>query len=74
MKNGIIPEIVDAIRHLSPYLQKQFFACVEKFEKGQKFPRSSKSLLDFAGSIPEEELKIMSEAIGKDCARIDRNE
>jgi hypothetical protein len=31
-------------------------------------------MLDFGGSIPEEELKIMSEAIEKDCGRIDLNE
>ncbi|MEL6438097.1 MAG: hypothetical protein AAFQ80_02405 [Cyanobacteria bacterium J06621_8] len=35
---------------------------------------AGKSLLKFAGSIPEEELELMSDAINQECRKIDLDE
>lgn len=74
MNNEIIPEIVDTIKYLAPNLQRQVLAYVQNLKRAHKPGGGGKSLLDFAGSIPEKDLKIMSEAIEKDLGRIDPNE
>jgi hypothetical protein len=73
MENKIIPEVIDTIIRLPRNLQEEVLAYVRKLKKAHDSAGSGKSLLDFAGSILEEDLKIMSKVIEEDCGRIDLN-
>lgn len=74
MENEIIPEVVNTINCLPQNLQEQVLDYVRKLKKAHDSAGSGASLLDFAGSIPEEDLKIMRKVIEEDCGRIDLNE
>lgn len=74
MENKIIPEVVDAINCLPQNLQKQVLDYARKLKKVHDSKFLGSSLLEFAGSIPAEDLKIMSEVIEEGCGRIDLNE
>ncbi len=74
MDNNIIPEVIDTISYLPSNLQKQVLNYVRELKKTHETGIAGKSLLNFAGSIAEEDLKIMSEVIEKDCGRVDLNE
>ena len=74
MKNKILSTIVHVTQYLSPILQKQVLVYVQNLKEGHTPGSGGIGLLDFAGSIPAEELKIMGEATEKDSARIDLDE
>lgn len=74
MDNEIIPEVVDSISYLPHELQKRVLNYVRELKKNHDAGKAGKHLIDFAGSISAEDLKIMSEAIEKDCGRVDLNE
>lgn len=70
MDKLLIPEVIDNINYLPFNLQKQVLNYVKKLKKNHEAKVSGKNLLHFAGSISVEDLKILSEAIEKDCGRV----
>ncbi|QTA81670.1 Uncharacterized protein dnl_40130 [Desulfonema limicola] len=74
MNNLLIPEVVDNINYLPYNLQKQVLNYVKQLKKTYENRMLGKSLLNFAGSISKEDLKIMTEVIEKDCGQVDLNE
>lgn len=74
MENNIIPEMIEHISYLPYSLQKQVLNYVKELKISSEYKVSGKQLLQFAGSIPPGDLKIMSDAIEKDCGRVDINE
>ncbi len=71
------------------FIEKQIIAQIQQLEESQQLQVlnfatslptknntcvSGKSLLKFAGSISEEDLVIMSDAIDKECGKIDLDE
>lgn len=74
MENSIVPEVINNIRYLPHSLQKQVLNYVIKLKETHEAGFSGERLLRFAGSISAEDLKIMSDAIEKDCGRVDLNE
>ena len=74
MDNLLIPEVIDNINYLPYNLQKQVLNYVKQLKRTHEKKTSGKYLLNFAGSISQEDLKIMSEVIEKDCGQVDLNE
>jgi len=74
MDNNLIPEVIEHISGLPRNLQEQVLDYIKKIKTNHETGISGKKLLRFAGSISDEDLKIMSEAIEKDCGRVDLNE
>jgi hypothetical protein len=74
MDNNIIPEVIENMNCLHRNLQEEVLDYIKKLKINHETGISGKKLVRFAGSIPDEDLKIMSEAIEKDCGRVDLNE
>jgi hypothetical protein len=74
MDNNIIPEVIETMSCLPRKLQEQALDYIRELKTNHETGISGKKLLRFAGSIPNEDLKMMSEAIEKDCGRVDLNE
>ena len=74
MDNNLIPEVIEHIRGLPRNLQEQVLDYIKKLKMNHETGISGKKSVRFAGSISDEDLKIMSEAIEKDCGRVDLNE
>lgn len=74
MDNNIIPEVIDHIKYLPRNVQKQVLDYVRELKKIHETGTQGERLLRFAGSISAEDLKIISDAIEKECERVDPNE
>ncbi len=73
MNTGIITEAAQQMATLPYDMQEQ----VLNFIKELKLSGSGvtgKSLLKYAGLIPQDDLRIISDAVKTDCGRIDINE
>ncbi len=74
MQNEIISEVAERMESLPYNLQERALQFIRKLNLSEKSGVHGRSLLKYAGSIPLDDLKIMSEAIENDCRKIDINE
>ena len=74
MNITIIDEVVEQLQVMPQDLQWQVLEFVRTLIKVKVSGTPGKNLLNFAGSIPPDDLQLMREAIGQDCERIDVNE
>ncbi len=71
MHTEIISEVAERMESLPYNLQERALQFIRKLNLSEKNGVHGKSLLKYAGSIPLDDLKIMSEAIENDCRKID---
>lgn len=75
MNNSVIEgKIIRKLQELEEAQQLQVLDFTESLVQKQKLGVPGKSLLSFAGSIPEEELELISQSIEKECSKIDIDE
>ncbi len=74
METPIVNEIVKKLGKLPNKLQQQVLTYVESLQIPAPGVVSGQQLLQFAGTIPKEDLTIMQEAIEKGCEHVDINE
>jgi len=74
MDTPIVNEIVKKLGKLPNNLQRQVLTYVEALQIPATRVVSGQQLLQFAGTIPKEDLTIMQEAIEKGCEHVDINE
>jgi hypothetical protein len=74
MDTPVISENVKKVQALPDNLQRQVLIFVDALQVSSTRGTPGKSLLKFAGKIPLDELKAMSEAIESGCEQVDSNE
>jgi len=74
MSNPIITEVVEQMEYLPDNLQQQVLEFVYKLKTSISPGVSGKKLLRFAGAIPLADLEQISQAIQRDCERVDLDE
>ncbi len=74
MNNVVITEVVHQMEHLPVDLQQQVLDFIKTLTVSVQRGVPGKKLLRFAGIIPPDDLKLMSQAIEQDCEQVDLNE
>ncbi|KOR36208.1 MULTISPECIES: hypothetical protein [Planktothricoides] len=74
MNTSIIDLVVEQLKVMPQQKQWQVLEFIETLLKTEVRGTPGKQLLRFAGSIPSDELQLMSEAIAQDCEEVDINE
>ncbi len=74
METPIVEEVIEQIKALPQELQRRVLEFTRAL--AQSTPRGipGQELLRFAGVIPRDDVRLMSEAIEQGCARVDTNE
>lgn len=75
MNSSIIDEVFERLKVIAPSLQQrvlEFTRTLTDLTTVKGVPGSQ--LLQFAGTIPSDELNLMSEAINSGCEQVDTNE
>jgi hypothetical protein len=67
MSNAMIAEVVQQMENLPINLQQQVLDFIEKLTISSQRGVPGKRLLQFAGFIPPDDLKLMRQAIEQDC-------
>lgn len=74
MSNTVITEVVKYLQTMPDNLQEKVLQFTQQLKDSSQTGVSGKSLLQFANSIPPEDLQLMQEAISAECEKIDINE
>jgi hypothetical protein len=74
MNVSISEQIFEQLKILPQDLQHQVLEFARNLTNSKIKGVPGKELLKFAGSIPKEDLQVMSEAIKQDCDKVDVNE
>jgi len=74
MNTSIIDEVIEQLRAMPPHLQWQVLEFTRTLGKSQIQGTPGQQLLRFAGSIPPDDLQLMSEAIEQGCEQVDSDE
>ena len=74
MKNRITTQVVQQLETLPENLQRQVLEFVQALQLLQQRGVSGKQLLQFAGTIPPDDLELMREATEAECERVDLDE
>ncbi|HEY9872822.1 MAG TPA: hypothetical protein V6D12_05275 [Candidatus Obscuribacterales bacterium] len=74
MNTSIIDEVIEQLRAMPQHLQWQVLEFTRTLGKSQIQGTPGQQLLRFAGSIPPDDLQLMSEAIEQGCEQVDSDE
>ncbi|MBD2666534.1 hypothetical protein B6N60_00152 [Richelia sinica FACHB-800] len=74
MNVSISEQIIEQLKIMLQDLQYQVLEFARNLTKSKIKGVPGKELLHFAGSIPKEDLQLMSEAIKQDCEKVDFDE
>ncbi len=74
MTTSISDQIIEQLKMMPQDLQYQVLEFARNLTKSKIKGVPGKELLRFAGSIPKENLQLMSEAIKQDCEKVDFDE
>lgn len=74
MTNTIITQVVEKLNHLPDNLQRKVLEFVETLQVSVQHGVPGRQLLHFAGTIPADDLQLMSTAIEAGCEQVDLNE
>ena len=74
MNNTISTKVVQQLETLPENLQRQVLEFVQALQVLAQHGVPGKQLLQFAGSIPPEDLELMRRTIEEGCERVDPNE
>ncbi len=67
-------EIIDELSHLSTAQQRQVLAYVRSLASRRPAGQPGKSLVRFAGTIEQDDLVLMTEAIEEGCEQVNADE
>ena len=74
MSDYVIEQVVSRLRRLPETMQQQVLAFTRALQAPTPTGVPGRSLLIFAGTIPADDLLLMSEAIEEGCERVDSDE
>ncbi len=74
MNVNIVSEAAEQMANLPYGLQERALKFIRELTLPEKSGIPGRRLLKYAGFIPSDDLRIMSEVIENDCGRIDSNE
>ena len=74
MNISIIDEVVEQLKIMPQHLQWQVLEFVRTLVRYEVRGLPGRQLLQFAGSIPPDDLQLMREAIEQDCEQVDIDE
>ncbi|WP_016951482.1 hypothetical protein [Anabaena sp. PCC 7108] len=74
MTTSIADQVIEQLKIMPQDLQYEVLAFARSLTKSKIKGVPGKELLKFAGSIPKEDLQLMSEAIKQDCEQVDFDE
>ena len=74
MTTSIADQVIEQLKIMPQDLQYQVLEFARNLTSSKITGVPGKQLLRFAGSIPKEDLQLMSEAIKQDCEKVDVNE
>lgn len=74
MSDYVIEQVVSRMRQLPESMQRQVLTFTQMLQVSAPAGVPGRSLLEFAGAIPENDLLLMSEAIEAGCERVDSDE
>lgn len=75
MEPPIVEQVIEQLKALPKDLQRRVLGYSRALAKSSPPSGSSgQQLLRFAGTIPQDELRLMSDAIEQGCERVDVNE
>ena len=74
MKESIVTQVIETLRELPENLQWRVLDFVQQLRKTGEQAIQGKQILQFAGSIPLEDLEAMQQAIDEECETIDLHE
>jgi hypothetical protein len=74
MNISIIDEVIEQLRGMPQDLQGQVLEFARTLVPSQVRGAPGQQLLRFAGSIPQDDLRLMHEAIEQGCEQVDSNE
>ncbi|MCP4349492.1 MAG: hypothetical protein GY795_28760 [Desulfobacterales bacterium] len=74
MNTGIITEAAQQMAALPYDMQEQVLNFIKELKLSAGSGVTGKRLLKYAGLIPQDDLRVISDAIKTDCGRIDINE
>jgi hypothetical protein len=74
MTTSISDQIIEQLNIIPQDLQYQVLEFARNLTKSKIKGVPGEELLKFAGSIPKEDLQLMSEAIKQDCEKVDFDE
>ena len=74
MTTSISDQIIEQLKMMPQDLQYQVLEFARNLTSSKIKGVPGKQLLRFVGSIPKEDLQLMSEAIKQDCEKVDTDE
>jgi hypothetical protein len=74
MQNDITTQVVEQLEALPENLQRQVLEFIQALQLLAQRGVSGKQLLQFAGTIPPEDLELMRETIEAVCERVDMDD
>ena len=74
MSSSVTDELVAHLEALPRSLQEQVLSLVRALDISLRHGVSGRKLLQFAGAIPETELRLISKTIEQGCEQVDLNE
>jgi hypothetical protein len=72
--NSMTNEVVSHFEALPRNLQEQVLSLVKTLDKSLQRGMPGSRLIQFAGAIPEADLRLMEQAIEQGCERVDLDE
>lgn len=74
MSSAIVTQVVNHLESMPLNLQEQVLAIVRALDTAIRPGVSGQQLLEFASTIDEDDLQMMSQAIEEGCEQVDLNE
>lgn len=74
MTTSIVEQVIEELKVMPQDLQYLVLEFARNLTSSKVPGVPGKELIRFAGSIPKEDLQLMSEAIEQDCGQVDTNE
>ena len=74
MDDTIISKVVEQLRMMPDDLQQEVLYFTQRLQVSKPAGVAGKTLIQFAGTIPLDDLETMRQAISADCEQVDLNE
>lgn len=74
MNTPVVEKVIKQLETLPDDLQQQVLVFVQGLSHSAKRGVPGQTLLQFAGSIPQDDLRLMEEAIEAGCEQVDSDE
>ena len=74
MNDTVISQVIQQMETLPIHLQQQVLDFIQELATSAQRGVPGRQLLQFAGTIPPDDLQLIRQAIKEDCERVNRDE